>query len=135
MDARTRSHQANQIIQALAALPGGTAFDVMARAFPRFGPAEAPSPYSEVSRRFPASQLPDALGLAEAAEEIRITLHGELPHKPVSSELIEKAMGALEELECGRDWEVRAQVAHGGSEVAAYHLTVFTRTAGSPWDA
>jgi len=125
------SDEVDRLVHALAGIPGGRDFEVTARAFPRFWPAGMEAMFEEIGLGFPADQLPDAFTIPPSVEEIHITLHGQLPAAPTPSELMEWAMGAIQTTECGRAWDVRAQVVARGSEIA-YDLTVFTRSDSAP---
>lgn len=132
---QTRMDELSRIVQALAALPGSSAMNVVSRTFPRFGPAETGTPYREETRSFTADSIPEGLNVSADVEEIIITLEGTLPEAQAKDDLVERLNDLLGAPDMAGDWDLRARFTHAQSAQQAYELTVFRNPGAGRNDA
>jgi hypothetical protein len=120
-----RSHQAELLVRGLAALPGSTAVNVVARKFPRLGPAEAGTGYQQDERRFACNALPDAIVMPGGMDEITITLQGVMADRDAVQAVRAQVSRLLSIPEVVDGWDSRARFAANDDR---YQVTVFTET-------
>jgi hypothetical protein len=123
-----RSAEVIQILQSLATAPGLEAFRIVARTFPRAGPAEMSAGYRESVFRFGPGEVPDEVTIPPDAEEINIGLLGALPDDRAREHVVEQVRSSIfAAAGTGVTWDFRAEFPAGvGEQRLQYQLTLFT---------
>jgi hypothetical protein len=118
-----RSDQAELLVRGLAALPGGMAMNVVAKKFPRLGPAEAGTGYQQEERSFRCNEIPDPLPVPGGMDEIIITLQGVIKDPDAAQAVRSQVNHLLSRPELGNYWDSRAKF---GRADDSYQVTVFS---------
>lgn len=115
--------QADQIMHALAQVPGGDSIRLTFKRYPRHGAAESDAPYEEHEHCFPVNRLPQAMNFAIGAEAVVITLVGAWSGVGNRRQLLHEAWERCSNI-LGEDWDIRLYMSEdpGGR----YELIVFS---------
>ena len=125
----TRSAQVQQIVEQLCTLPGGRNLDIVAKKWPRVGPAETGSAYQVVRRSYAVQQLPQSVSVPDDSEEIVIRLRGEVEPPQVKDALVEELYAFFAADEMREHWDLRTRFEHAQDVGNAYELTVLSHLA------
>ena len=123
-----QSLQAQLLVRGLAALPGGTAVNVVARKFPRLGPAEAGTGFEQEEKSFPCDRIPDSIPVPPNSDEIVITVQGVMNDPDIAETVRSQVDDLLSSPEMANYWDSRAKF---GRADAHYQVTVFTESSFS----
>ena len=130
MNADPRSSDAAEIIRGLTALPGSVSLQVVAKKFPRRGPAEAGTGYLQEERSFDPAHLPDRLTIPGGMDEIIITLQGVLNDKHSTLALLAQINSLIANVEATTAWDSRTFFQNSMDCAHTYQVTIFSDTFG-----
>jgi hypothetical protein len=123
---KTLCAQTSQIIRQLAQIDGAESLNVVARRFPRFGPAERGTGFHQAQFEIACQQLPDALAVPDDADEIRITLQGALDPGVARQQFKQDVHHIFEVPTPPKGWDLRVHFGSGAHGDASYQVNVFT---------
>ncbi|HYO10872.1 MAG TPA: hypothetical protein VER17_18045 [Tepidisphaeraceae bacterium] len=135
MNPERHSRQAARILRGLAELPGGKQVNIVTRKLPRMlsaGPGAAG--YQQEERTFPLDHPPHDIPLPRAADDIIITVSGELPadgdeagdHADDVSRVLNSARSLLQRSGAQWEWDMRSLVRPQERGRQTYQITLFT---------
>jgi hypothetical protein len=130
MKADPRSDDAAEIIRGLTGLPGSVSVQVIAKKFPRRGPAEAGTGYLQEEQSFDPAHLPDRLPIPDGMDEIIITLQGVLNDKNSTLALLAQINSLLGHVQASAAWDSRTFFQNAMGCQHTYQVTVFSDTFG-----
>ena len=119
------SHQVSQIVSTLVGLEGSSDISIIARRYPRIGPAESGVGFEEKALRFSAAEVPSDMPLPADMDEVVIRVDGELPESNCAGELRQRVNDFVTESQIGDTWDVRSRFRDAPSR-QSYQFTVFT---------
>ena len=125
MNADPRSNDAAEIIRGLTGLPGAISVQVIAKKFPRMGPAEPGTGYMQEERSFELDRLPDALPIPTAMDEIVITMQGALDDAEETIGLLSRVSGLLSTAHTSVCWESRTFFGDARERPRRYQVELF----------
>ena len=130
MDAH--SDDAAQIIRGLTTLPGGISVQVIAKRFPRLGPAEPGTGYMQKQQCFELKQLPADLPIPPGMDEILITMEGALDQAQSTLHLLAQVndlLGAVSTTTC---WDARTFFGNSMEFPRSYRIELFPDSFSGP---
>ena len=130
MNADPRSSDAAEIIRGLTALPGSLSIQIVAKRFPRLGPAEAGTGYVQEERSFDSADLPDRVPIPDGMDEIIITLQGVLNDQHSTLALLAQINSLLGNVQASAAWDSRTFFQNALGCQHTYKVTVFSDTFG-----
>jgi hypothetical protein len=116
---------AAQIIRGLTTLPGGISVQVIAKRFPRLGPAEPGTGYMQKQQCFELNHLPDDLPIPPGMDEILITMEGALDQAQSTLNLLSQVndfLGAVSTTTC---WDARTFFGNPMESPRSYRIELF----------
>ena len=126
MNDHTLLTETAQIVRQLAQFDGAAAMNVVARCYPRFAPAQGGTGLRQLQYEFACDHVPDALAVPPDADEITITLQGQVGAGTPRQEIRKSVKQALG---FSNGWDMRAYFDDTQS-VLSYQIKVFTTTPG-----
>jgi hypothetical protein len=126
MIADPKYNEAAEIIRGLVTIPGGIELNVVAKKFPRRGPAECGSGYEQQEHTYLPGRLPDRLPVAPGMDEFVITLQGVLSASESPVTLMAQVDALLGNLRASTYWDSRTYFRNPPGASPIYQVTVFS---------
>jgi len=119
------SNQVSHIVNALGGLAGSSDISIVARRYPRIGPAESGVGFEEKAFRFSTAAIPQELPVSADIDEVVIRVDGALTQPDQAHALRQRVSDLVTDEEMADSWDVRSHFRDAPSR-QEYQFTVFT---------
>jgi len=119
----------HRIVAQLAQFQGAAVLNVVARCYPRFGPAEDGAGFRQFQCGFPCDDVPKTLEVPSDADEVAVTMQGALGEGIAKPEFRKAVEEAIATPALSGEWDVRVYFDSREQNSSGYQVKVFTTLA------